>query len=128
LSDLHSLGIDLFLHQQGLDTTTPSGKAMFQMLGVFAEFERACNGKATSICQMSTKSTKAPSPTVAERMRLSRERRRNGLWCVPVLLHEAEIDSLILKGFLKPELRHSRTALETAIGRFICLELGVYES
>jgi DNA invertase Pin-like site-specific DNA recombinase len=41
LSELHSLGIDLFLHQQGLDTTTPSGKAMFQMLGVFAEFERA---------------------------------------------------------------------------------------
>jgi DNA invertase Pin-like site-specific DNA recombinase len=41
LSELHLLGIDLFLHQQGLDTTTPSGKAMFQMLGVFAEFERA---------------------------------------------------------------------------------------
>jgi DNA invertase Pin-like site-specific DNA recombinase len=41
LSDLHALGIDLFLHKQGLDTTIPSGKAMFQMLGVFAEFERA---------------------------------------------------------------------------------------
>src|SRR5262249_40187663 len=41
LSELHALGIDLFLHQQGLDTTTPAGKAMFQMLGVFAEFERA---------------------------------------------------------------------------------------
>jgi DNA invertase Pin-like site-specific DNA recombinase len=41
LSDIHALGIDLFLHQQGLDTTTPSGKAMFQMMGVFAEFERA---------------------------------------------------------------------------------------
>jgi Resolvase, N terminal domain len=27
--------------QQGLDTTTPAGKAMFQMMGVFAEFERA---------------------------------------------------------------------------------------
>jgi DNA invertase Pin-like site-specific DNA recombinase len=39
LSELHSLGIDLFLHQQGLDTTTPSGKAMF--VGVFAEFERS---------------------------------------------------------------------------------------
>ena len=25
----------------GLDTTTPAGKAMFQMMGVFAEFERA---------------------------------------------------------------------------------------
>ena len=32
---------DLFLHQQGLDTTTPAGKALFQMMGVFAEFERA---------------------------------------------------------------------------------------
>ena len=41
LHHLHSLKIDLFLHQQALDTTTPSGKAMFQMLGVFAEFERS---------------------------------------------------------------------------------------
>jgi DNA invertase Pin-like site-specific DNA recombinase len=41
LSELHAMRIDLFLHQQGLDTTTPSGKAMFQMMGVFAEFERA---------------------------------------------------------------------------------------
>jgi DNA invertase Pin-like site-specific DNA recombinase len=41
LSELHSLGIDLFLHQQGLDTTSASGKAMFGMMGVFAEFERA---------------------------------------------------------------------------------------
>ena len=41
LSELHSLGIDLFLHQQGIDTTTPAGKAMFQMMGVFAEFERS---------------------------------------------------------------------------------------
>jgi DNA invertase Pin-like site-specific DNA recombinase len=29
------------LHQQGIDTTTPAGKAMFQMMGVFAEFERS---------------------------------------------------------------------------------------
>ena len=41
LSELHAMRIDLFLHQQGLDTTTPGGKAMFQMLGVFAEFERS---------------------------------------------------------------------------------------
>jgi DNA invertase Pin-like site-specific DNA recombinase len=33
--------VAVFLHQQGLDTSTPSGRAMFQMLGVFAEFERA---------------------------------------------------------------------------------------
>jgi Resolvase, N terminal domain len=41
LTELHALGIDLFLHQQGLDTTTPAGKAMFQMMGTFAEFERS---------------------------------------------------------------------------------------
>jgi DNA invertase Pin-like site-specific DNA recombinase len=41
LSELHAAGVDLFLHQQGLDTTTPAGKALFQMLGVFAEFERS---------------------------------------------------------------------------------------
>jgi DNA invertase Pin-like site-specific DNA recombinase len=41
LSELHALKIDLFLHQQGLDTMRPAGKAMFQMMGVFAEFERA---------------------------------------------------------------------------------------
>ena len=41
LRDLHAKRVDLFLHQQGLDTSTPSGRAMFQMLGVFAEFERA---------------------------------------------------------------------------------------
>jgi DNA invertase Pin-like site-specific DNA recombinase len=41
LSELHALKIDLYLHQQGIDTTTPGGKAMFQMMGVFAEFERS---------------------------------------------------------------------------------------
>ena len=41
LQEFHAKGVDLYLHQQGLDTSTPSGRAMFQMLGVFAEFERA---------------------------------------------------------------------------------------
>jgi DNA invertase Pin-like site-specific DNA recombinase len=41
LSDLQAKGVDLFLYQQGLDTSTPSGRAMFQMLGVFSEFEAA---------------------------------------------------------------------------------------
>jgi DNA invertase Pin-like site-specific DNA recombinase len=41
LREMHSKGVDLFLHQQGLDTSTPGGRAMFQMMGVFAEFERA---------------------------------------------------------------------------------------
>jgi DNA invertase Pin-like site-specific DNA recombinase len=41
LGEMQGASCDLYLHVQGLDTSTPAGKAMFQMLGVFAEFERA---------------------------------------------------------------------------------------
>ncbi len=41
LSELHSKRIDLFIQRQGMDTTTPAGKALFGMLGIFAEFERS---------------------------------------------------------------------------------------
>jgi DNA invertase Pin-like site-specific DNA recombinase len=40
LSELHALRIDLYLHEQGVNTLTPAG-ALFLMMGVFAEFERA---------------------------------------------------------------------------------------
>ena len=40
LDELHGKRVDLYLHQQGIDTTTAGGKALFQMCGVFAEFER----------------------------------------------------------------------------------------
>jgi DNA invertase Pin-like site-specific DNA recombinase len=41
LEEMKAKGVDLYLHQQFIDTTTPSGKLMFQMVGAFAEFERA---------------------------------------------------------------------------------------
>jgi DNA invertase Pin-like site-specific DNA recombinase len=41
LEELRSLNVDLFLKTQGIDTTSPSGKAMFGMLSVFADFERS---------------------------------------------------------------------------------------
>ena len=40
LAELHALKVDLYLHQQAVDTTTLAGRALFGMLGVFAEFER----------------------------------------------------------------------------------------
>lgn len=40
LLELRGKGVDLYLHQQGLDTSTAAGRMMFQLLGVFAEFER----------------------------------------------------------------------------------------
>lgn len=41
LGELQGRGVDLFLHQQAVDTATPTGKMLFSMLGVFAEFERS---------------------------------------------------------------------------------------
>jgi DNA invertase Pin-like site-specific DNA recombinase len=41
LEDIQSAHCDLYIHQSGIDTSTPSGKMMFGMLSVFSEFERS---------------------------------------------------------------------------------------
>jgi len=40
VNDLHAQGVQLYFHQQAIDTTTPSGKLMFGVFSSFAEFER----------------------------------------------------------------------------------------
>jgi len=40
IQTLEACGVDLYLDQQSIDTTTPAGKLMFQVCGAFAEFER----------------------------------------------------------------------------------------
>jgi DNA invertase Pin-like site-specific DNA recombinase len=41
LEDIQSANCDLYIHQSGIDTSTASGKMMFQLLSVFSEFERS---------------------------------------------------------------------------------------
>ena len=41
LGDIQAKGVDLYLHTQGLDTSTPSGALSYQMLSVFSSYERA---------------------------------------------------------------------------------------
>lgn len=68
LKDLHAKGVDLFLHQQGLDTSTPSGRAMFQMLGVFAEFERSMIRERViaGLARAKAEGTKLGRPSIEE--------------------------------------------------------------
>ena len=40
LNEIHSVDCDLYIHQSGMDTSTPMGKMMFSLVGIFAEFER----------------------------------------------------------------------------------------
>lgn len=86
LAEFHAKGVDLYLHRQGIDTTTPAGKALFQMLGVFAEFERAMivERVKAGIARAREKGTRSGRPigrphvTVATERRV-RELRREGL-------------------------------------------------
>jgi DNA invertase Pin-like site-specific DNA recombinase len=41
IQTLEACGVDLYLDQQAIDTTTPAGRLMFQVTGAFAEFERS---------------------------------------------------------------------------------------
>jgi DNA invertase Pin-like site-specific DNA recombinase len=41
VNDLHAQGVQLYFHQQAIDTTTPSGKLMFGVFASFSEFERS---------------------------------------------------------------------------------------
>jgi DNA invertase Pin-like site-specific DNA recombinase len=41
IQTLEACGVDLYLDQQSIDTTTPAGRLMFQITGAFAEFERS---------------------------------------------------------------------------------------
>src|SRR6266850_318508 len=69
LNELQAVGCNLYLHQQALDTTTPSGRAMFQMCGVFAEFER---------CMIRDRVNSGLARARANGVKMGRGKRRDG--------------------------------------------------
>jgi hypothetical protein len=79
--------------------------------------------QAEALSPSDTSRAKQPL-SAAQRMRDLRTRRRNGLHCVRILLHETEIDSLIEKGFLKKERRNVHKAVESALLGFVMDTLG----
>ena len=78
LSEINAKGVDLYLHTQGLDTSTPAGRAMFSMLSVFAEFERAIlRERVMAGLARSTKRSGRP-PLDADKERRARKLLANG--------------------------------------------------
>lgn len=87
LGELHARGADLYLHQQALDTTTPSGKAMFGMMAVFAEFERAMIVERVNagLARAKAQGKKLGRPTLGSDTEAKvRELRANGMGVVKV--------------------------------------------
>ena len=41
IQHLEAVGVDLYLDQQNIDTTTPTGRLLFQITGAFSEYERS---------------------------------------------------------------------------------------
>jgi len=65
-----------------------------------------------------------PRSAAAERMRLHRERRRNGLRCLTIELRETEIEALIRIGFLRAEMRNDPSAVSKALYGYFDRTLG----
>ena len=72
--------------------------------------------------------TNAPGPSIslaAARMRRHRKRRRDGLRCLTVQLRETEIDMLVCRALLKPEMRNDRIAIINALHDHFDLTLNI---
>jgi hypothetical protein len=71
--------------------------------------------------------TATSSPDIsasAARMRLHRNRRRNGLRCVTIELRESEIRALVQRGLLTPEMQNQPHAVVSALYEFLDRNLG----
>lgn len=79
LGDIQSKGVDLYVHTQGLDTSTPSGAMMFQMLSVFSSYERAMIRERilSGLRRTTKKSGRKPMPE--DRVEAIRRSLANGL-------------------------------------------------
>ena len=116
LGELHGAGVDLYLDRQGVDTSTPAGKALFQMLGVFAEFERSIiqeriaagiararakgtrSGKAFGRPRLSAEREAAVRAALAEGMGIRRAARLVGTGNATVARIAAEVRAEALRG------------------------------
>ena len=78
LEQLRSYGVDVYLHEQAFDTATPSGKAVYETLELFAQFERQIlsevtkDGQARARAQGRVLGRPEPSPSLIEDMKALR--------------------------------------------------------
>jgi DNA invertase Pin-like site-specific DNA recombinase len=111
LTELQALGCHLYLHQQALDTSTPSGRAMFQMCGVFAEFERGMIRERVNagLARAKERGTKLGRPSIKSSIENRiRELRTEGMGVLKIgrtLGIGTSVVQRVIAATKKPELR-----------------------
>ena len=96
LGDIQSKGVDLYVHTQGLDTSTPSGAMMFQMLSVFSSYERVMiRERILSGLRRSTKKS-GRNPMPADRLEAIKRSLKDGVGIrATARLHNASPNTVI---------------------------------
>jgi DNA invertase Pin-like site-specific DNA recombinase len=79
LGDIQAKGVDLYLHQQGLDSSTPSGRALFGMLSVFSELERSLIRERILAGLRRTSKRSGRKPMAEDRVEAIRRSLKDGL-------------------------------------------------
>ena len=87
MAELCELGVGLYLHQQAVDSSTPAGKAMLAMGGVFAEFKRGMivERVKAGLARARAQGKRIGRPKVSAQIeRAIRQRRAKGLGLVKI--------------------------------------------
>lgn len=107
LNDVQSVNCHLYIHQSGLDTSTPSGRMMFQMVGVFSEFERSMISERVKLGlkRVKSKGTKLGRPKSLDQEEIERviELRSQGLSLSDIAKHIG-VSKMTIQRLLKPKI------------------------
>lgn len=107
LNDVQSVNCHLYIHQSGLDTSTPSGRMMFQMVGVFSEFERSMISERVKLGlkRVKSKGTKLgrPKSLDQEAIEMVIKLRSQGLSLSDIAKHIG-VSKMTIQRLLKPKI------------------------
>lgn len=92
LCELRAHEVDLYLHQPGVDTCTPTGRALYQLLDVLADCERTLVVEETLASAATTWTVKGVSPETREAVRdaAARQHLSVGAWMDRALWQAAQ--------------------------------------
>jgi DNA invertase Pin-like site-specific DNA recombinase len=81
LEEFQSLGVEFLSHQEAVDTSTPAGRMLFQVIGAMAEFEREIIRERViaGLRQAKQRGKKLGRPQVKVELELARRLRGEGL-------------------------------------------------